>query len=558
MCRLAEVNPGETGCARAAGRREVPVDGIVLESGRERGRRGSMLTGEAVPVAKITGDRVIGGTINGTGSFLMRAERVGSDSLLALIVAQVAAAQRSRAPIQALADRVSAWFVPAVFAAVAAVTFLAWSRSRPSDRRRWGWSTRWRCSSSPVRARSGLATPMAVMVGTGSGARAGVLVRDAEALQRLERVDTLCIDKTGTLTEGKPRVVADRRRAGFCRGRRCWRLGRQRSSARASIRWPTPLSRQRRKRAASPSPTAREFRSVAGEGVAASAPSPRATVVAIGNRDVSCKAAEGRAGADPAGDGAGHCIVAIAIDRKLCRGADLGRSGEEANAAAATAAALRAARCVSRLVMLSGDRREAAEAVARAARHRRDFTLGSCRRRARPRRCGASRAEGRTVAMAGDGVSPSAPALAAAAVGIAQWSTGADVALESAGVTLLKGDLGGILRARRLGRGTMRNIRQNLVLAFGFNALAIPIAAGVLYPATGLLLNPMIASAAMSASSLAVVGNAAQAGTGKAVIRDCAQPLALLAMTTKDCPCERRLLLQAQAPRRMRKFVQRP
>ncbi|HXQ49602.1 MAG TPA: heavy metal translocating P-type ATPase [Stellaceae bacterium] len=474
---LLRVRPGE----------KVPVDGKV-EDGHGAVDE-AMLTGEPMPVEKAPGDSVAAGTLNGSGSFVMRAERVGRDTKLAQIVALVAAAQRSRAPIQSLADRVSAWFVPAV-AAVACVTFAAW------------WLAAGAPSTGLVNAVAvliiacpcalGLATPMAVMVGTGRGARAGVLVRNAEALQRLEKVDTLAIDKTGTLTEGKPRVVAVRAAAGFGEDE-LLRLAA--SVERASEH---PLAAAIAAAAALRGlalAEARDFRSVAGEGASATVEGRK---VAVGNRRF-LQSLGVAPGADER-DQAGHTLVLVAIDAR--HAGTIALADPVKPTAAASLAALVADGL--RVVMLTGDRREAAEAVAGA--------LGIAEVSAELSPQGKADAvkhlagEGRSVAMAGDGVND-APALALASVGIAM-GTGADVALESAAVTLLKGELGGILRARRLSRAVMRNIRQNLVLAFAFNALAIPIAAGALYPATGWLLNPMIASAAMSASSLAVVGNA--------------------------------------------------
>ncbi len=481
---LAEVNPGDR--LRVRPGEKVPVDGVVLDGHSAVDE--AMLTGEAMPVVKKNGDKVVAGTLNGSGSFAMRAERVGSATLLAQIVALVAAAQRTRAPIQSLADSVSAWFVPAV-AAIAAVTFIAW----------------WVVAGSPalglVNAVAvliiacpcalGLATPLAVMVGTGRGARAGILVRNAEALQLLERVDVLAFDKTGTLTEGRPRLVAISAAPGFSEDEvlalaAAVERGSEHPLAAAMIE----AARARGLVLAE----AHDFRSVAGEGVAANV---AGRSVLVGNRRYL------EAAGVVAEDGA----VLVAVGAKYAGSLTLA-DPVKANAAA-TAAALRAAGL--RLVMLTGDRREAAAEVARAVGIDEFHAELSPQQKAEAVRRLA--AEGRKVAMAGDGVND-APALAVASVGIAR-GTGADVALESAGVTLLKGDLAALLRARRLSRATMRNIRENLFLAFVFNALAVPVAAGVLYPVTGLLLSPMIASAAMSASSLAVVGNALRLSRAK-------------------------------------------
>ena len=487
---LAEVRHGDL--LRVRPGEKVPVDGSVVEG--QSAVDEAMLTGEAMPVGKAPDDTVTAGTINGSGSFVLRAERVGSDTLLAQIVALVAAAQRSRAPIQSLADRVSAWFVPTV-ALIAILTFLVW----------------WLAASAPalglVNAVAvliiacpcalGLATPMAVMVGTGRGARSGILVRNAEALQLFERVDTLAIDKTGTLTEGKPRLVAIHAEPGFTEDEMLgFAAAVERASEHPLAAAVTAAARARGLAIAE----AHDFRSVAGEGVAAVVAGRN---VRVGNRRF-LQAAGVAAGDDQAAEQAAQTVIMVAIDGK--QAGFLAHADPVKPNAAATVAALREAGL--RLVMLTGDRRGAAAAVARAVAIA-DFAaeLSPQQKAEAVRRLAA---EGHTVAMAGDGVND-APALAAAAVGIAM-GTGADVALESAAITLLRGDLSAILRARHLSRATMRNIRENLFLAFVFNAIAVPIAAGVLYPATGLLLNPMIASAAMSASSLAVVGNALRLG----------------------------------------------
>ena len=493
---LAGVKPGNL--LRVRPGEKVPVDGIV-EDGQSAIDE-AMLTGEPMPVAKAAGDKVTAGTINGSGSFVMRAERVGSDTLLAQIVALVAKAQRSRAPIQSLADRVSTWFVPAV-AVIAALTFLAW----------------WIAASAPalglVNAVAvliiacpcalGLATPLAVMVGTGRGARSGILVRNAEALQLFERVDTLAIDKTGTLTEGRPRIVSIHAEPGFAEDEL---LGLAASVERASEH---PLAAAVIEAAHARGlavADARDFRSVAGQGVAAIV---AGRSVAVGNRqwlqavDVAVRDAP----MDEHAAVAGQTFILVAIDGK--QAGSLALADPVKPNAAATVAALREAGL--RVVMLTGDRRDASAAVARAVAITEFDAELSPRDKAEAVRRLAG--EGRIVAMAGDGVND-APALAAAAVGIAM-GTGADVALESAAITLLRGDLAAILRARHLSRATMRNIRENLFLAFVFNAFAVPIAAGVLYPFTGLLLSPMIASAAMSASSIAVVANALRLGRAR-------------------------------------------
>ena len=475
------VRPGE----------KVPVDGIVEDGGSAVDE--AMLTGEAMPVAKGPGDRVTGGTLNASGSFVMRAERVGSATLLAQIVALVAAAQRSRAPIQTIADRVSAWFVPAV-AAIAALTFMVWALIGAPG---LGLVNAVAVLIIACPCALGLATPMAIMVGTGRGARAGVLVREADALQRLEQVDTLCIDKTGTLTEGKPRVETVVAAPGFDENNMLRLAAAVERASEHPLAAAIIAAAEARGLAIA---TAQGFASSTGKGVAASVEGRQ---VAVGT--ASFLAASGAA-PDALGPrvealrASGETVIFVAIDGKAA--GLLGLADPIKSSAAATLAALRAEGL--RIVMLTGDGASTAAAVARtlgldefAAELLPELKADAVRRLMQ---------QGRTVAMAGDGVND-APALAAAAVGIAM-GTGADVALESAAITLLKGDLAGILRARRLSRAIMRNIRQNLGLAFLFNALAIPVAAGVLYPATGLLLNPMIASAAMSLSSVSVIGNA--------------------------------------------------
>jgi Cu+-exporting ATPase len=480
---LAQVKPGQT--LRVRPGEKIPVDGTVLEG--ESAVDESMLTGEAMPVRKATGDAVAGGTINGTGSFLMRADRVGSDSLLAQIVALVAKAQRSRAPIQALADRVSSWFVPSVVAA-ALFTFTVWTIAGEAP---LGLVNAVSVLIIACPCALGLATPMAVRVGTGRGARAGVLIRDAEAIQRLEGVDTLCVDKTGTLTESRPGVLA----VHAAEGNDADAILRLAASVERASEHPlagaiVAAASSRGLALAEP----RDFRSVPGRGICALADGHR---VVVGSRDFL--ASEDVAVGDLQGEGS-LTEVLIAVDGRFAGSVAL---ADPIKATAAEAlGALHAAGL--RIVILSGDRRETVAAVARSLGIE-EFAAALSPQDKADWIARLSR-EGCSVAMAGDGVND-APALAAATVGIAM-GTGADVALESASVTLLNGDLGGILRARRLAIGTMRNIRQNLALAFAFNTLAIPIAAGVLYPATGLLLNPMIASAAMSVSSVAVIANA--------------------------------------------------
>jgi P-type Cu+ transporter len=480
---LLRVRPGE----------KVPVDGVVTE-GRSSVDE-SMITGEPIPVGKEAGSRVIGGTVNGDGGFVLRAERVGEATLLAQIVRMVAEAQRSRAPIQRVADRVAGWFVPIVVG-VAMVTAVAWFFLGPEPRLAHAIVNAVAVLIIACPCALGLATPMSIMVGTGRGAAAGVLVRNAEALERFEKVDTLVVDKTGTLTEGKPRLVAVLALPGVDE-RDLLRIaaGLARSSEH-------PLSNAvvegARERGIAPG-RGGEFRSVPGKGIAGTAEGRR---VALGNaalfaeQGIDLSAFAGRAEELRAG---GQTVLLVALDGKP---AGLLAVADPIKPTAA--GALRALREDGvRVVMLTGDGRTTAEAVARK------LGIDSFEAEVLPARkreiVARLRAEGRVVGMAGDGIND-APALAAADVGIAM-GTGTDVAMESAGIVLVKGDLRGLVRARRLSQGTLRNIRQNLFWAFAYNALGVPIAAGVLYPVFGLLLSPMIASAAMSFSSVSVIFN---------------------------------------------------
>jgi Cu+-exporting ATPase len=477
------VRPGES----------IPVDGLVIEG---RGAVDeSMVTGESLPVEKAPDSSVIGGTINGTGSLVIRAEKVGADTMLARIVSMVAAAQRSRAPIQRLADTVSAWFVPAVIL-VAIATFVAWMIWGPPP----GFAYALVAAVSVViiacPCALGLATPMAIMVGVGKGATAGVLIKDAEALERLEKIDTLVADKTGTLTEGKPRVVAVVTADGFedatvlSFGASLERLS-EHPLAAAIIASAKERGVELKDAAG--------FASVTGKGVTGTI---GGRAVAVGNaallEDIGVASAELESRADKLRrDGA--TAVFVAVD-----GRPAGVIAIADPVKATTPAALASLRAAGvRIVMLTGDNRTTAQAV--AAR----LGITDIEAEVLPEQKGAVvqrlRGQGRVVAMAGDGVND-APALAAADVGIAM-GTGTDVAIQSAGVTLVKGDLAGIARARALSRATMRNIRQNLVLAFVYNALGIPLAAGILYPAFGVLLSPIVAAAAMSLSSVSVIGN---------------------------------------------------
>ena len=487
---LDEVHPGDR--LRVRPGEKIPVDGVVLEGNSSIDE--AMITGEPIPVEKKPGDHVIGATVNATGSFVMRAERVGAETLLAQIVQMVATAQRSRAPIQRLADRVSAWFVPSVVAA-AIVTFIVWLAAGFGLGHAIVNAVAVLIIACPCAL--GLATPMAIMVGTGRGANEGVLLRNAEALEILEKVDTLLIDKTGTLTEGRPRLAQVIALDGADESE-ILRLA-------ASIERGSehPLAAAITAGAAARGIVLNEtsgFRAIAGKGVIGVV---AGRSVALGNAamfaelGIDVSALEARAG-ELRRDG--QTVMLIAIDARPA-----GAIGVADQLKATTAEAVRALHAEGiRVVMLTGDNRATAAAVAGKAgvdEFRADVLPDG--KAAEVKRL---QAEGRIVAMAGDGIND-APALAQAQVGIAM-GTGTDVAMESAGVTLVRGDLRGIVKARRLSRATMRNIRQNLFFAFIYNVLGVPIAAGVLYPFFGLLLSPIIASAAMSLSSVSVVGNA--------------------------------------------------
>jgi P-type Cu+ transporter len=482
--QVLRVRPGE----------KVPVDGVVLDGASAIDE--SMITGEPLPVAKAPGDRVTGATVNATGSFVMRAERVGSDTLLAQIVAMVAAAQRSRAPIQKLADTVSGWFVPAVVA-VAVVTFVAWSLFGPAPAMAFALLNAVAVLLIACPCALGLATPMSIMVGTGRGARLGVLVRNAEALELLEKLDTLVVDKTGTLTEGRPRLVGVAA-AGGISDNEMLRLaaGLEQASEHPLAAAIVAGARERGLSLAAPD----EFNSETGKGAVGTVEGRR---IAVGNAALMAALGIDAAPLAEAADARRHQgdgVMLVAIDGKpagLLAVADPVKPGAREAVAALRADGIR-------IVMLTGDHRTTAEAV--ADRLGIDELVADVLPDQKAAAVARLQEAGRFVGMAGDGIND-APALAQAEVGIAMGS-GTDVAIESAAVTLVKGDLGGIVRARRLSRATMRNIRQNLFFAFVFNALAVPIAAGACYPAFGLLLNPMIASAAMSLSSLTVVSNA--------------------------------------------------
>ncbi|MGE0564909.1 MAG: heavy metal translocating P-type ATPase, partial [Pseudolabrys sp.] len=473
---------------------KVPVDGTLIE-GRSALDE-SMVTGESMPVTKSENDRVIGGTLNKSGGFVMRADKIGRDTLLSQIVQMVANAQRSRAPIQRLADQVSGWFVPAVIA-VALVAFAAWATFGPEPRFAFGLVAAVSVLIIACPCALGLATPMSIMVGVGRGAQVGVLIRNAEALERMEKVDTLVVDKTGTLTEGKPAVVGimvvdNGDENELLRLAASLERGSEHPLATAIV-----AAAAERKL---PLANVRGFDSPAGKGVVGMVDGKR---LALGNAaflkelgiDTALLAddAERRRG-----DGA--TVVFLAVNGQIAAAIAIADPVKETTPAALKALSEEGLR----VVMLTGDNRTTAKAVADR------LGITEVEAEVLPDQKSAVveklRREGRIVAMAGDGVND-APALAAADVGIAM-GTGSDVAIESAGVTLLKGDLTGIVRARRLSQAAMRNIRQNLFFAFVYNAAGVPIAAGALYPVFGLLLSPMVAAAAMALSSVSVVGNA--------------------------------------------------
>jgi Cu+-exporting ATPase len=478
------VRPGE----------RVPVDGVVLEGKSTCDE--SMVTGEPIPVEKSPGSRVTGGTVNATGQFVMRAERVGSDTLLAQIVRMVSEAQRSRAPIQRLADSVSAWFVPIVII-VAVVTFVVWSQFGPEPRLAHALVNAVAVLIIACPCALGLATPMSIMVGTGRGAEAGVLIRNAEALEILEKITTLVIDKTGTLTEGRPRLVTLSAENGVDE--------RQLIQLAASLENVSehPLAAavvEGARERGVPLTTVRDFESLTGQGVVGTVDG---RTVAIGNRtlleSLSISSGPMKAHADELRR-QGQTVMFVAVDGRAA--GLIGVADPIKDSAVEAVKALHAEGI--RVVMLTGDNRTTAEAVARVV------GIDQIEADVLPEQKAAVvkdlQSKGERVAMAGDGIND-APALAQAHVGIAM-GTGTDVAMESAGVTLVKGDLRGIVRARRLSRNTMGNIRHNLFFAFIYNVAGVPVAAGILYPWFGLLLSPMIASAAMTFSSVSVIANA--------------------------------------------------
>ena len=489
---LADVQAGDVLRVRPGDR--IPVDGVVTD-GRSAVDE-SMISGEPIPIEKEVGSPVVGATVNGTGSLLMRAERVGSDTLLARIVQMVSDAQRSRAPIQRVADRVAGVFVPAVVT-VAVIAFITWSLVGPEPRLALALLSAVAVLIIACPCALGLATPMAIMVGTGRGATGGVLIRDAEALETLEQVDTLIVDKTGTLTEGQPRVETV---AGPLEEGELLRLaaGLERTSEHPLASAIVKAAEQR----GAVAPVAADFEYRPGQGVVGSVDGRQ---VAIGTAAfLAERGVEVAALADDAARarGRGETVVFVAVDGQAA--GIIGVVDPVRDTAAEAVSLLRAEGI--RVVMATGDNRVTAGAVAArvgiAPEDVHADTLPADKRRI----VAEETAAGRVVAMAGDGIND-APALAEAAVGIAM-GTGTDVAMESAGVTLVHGDLRGIVRARRLSRATMRNIRQNLFLAFVYNGVGVPLAAGVLYPVFGLLISPIWASAAMTMSSLSVIGNA--------------------------------------------------
>jgi Cu+-exporting ATPase len=488
---LEQVQTGDTLRVRPGDK--VPVDGTVIDGASNIDE--SMVTGESMPVAKSNGDKLIGATVNGTGSLLMRAEKVGAETLLAQIIDMVAKAQRTRAPIQKLADVVAGYFVPAVVG-IAVLTFIVW----------WVWGPEPRVAHAVINAVAvliiacpcalGLATPIAIMVGTGRGATAGVLIKNAEALELMEKVDTLVVDKTGTLTEGKPKLVAVQAEAGFDEDELL------RLTASLEQASEHPLAEATVRGAEEKGLTlvkAGNFHSVTGKGVSGEVDGH---TVAAGNAALleSLGISAGKLSQQAERQRAeGQTVMLIVIDGKAA-----GLIGVADPVKESTAEAIRYLHAAGiKIVMITGDNQITADAV--AANLGIDQVLAGVLPEQKAELIKQLQAEGHIVAMAGDGIND-APALAQAHVGIAM-GTGTDVAIESAGVTLVKGDLRGIVRARRLSRATMRNIRQNLFFAFFYNSAGVPIAAGVLYPFFGILLSPMIAAAAMSFSSVSVISN---------------------------------------------------
>jgi Cu+-exporting ATPase len=492
---LEQIQPGDS--LRVRPGEKVPADGIVQDGTSWVDE--SMMTGESTPVEKTPGALVTGGTLNGTGSLIMQAKRVGSDTLLAQIVRMVGAAQRSRAPIQRLADIVAAWFVPAVIA-VAVVSAIAWAFYGPEPRFAHAILSAVAVLIIACPCALGLATPMAIMVGTGRGAHAGVLIRNAEALETLEKVDTLVIDKTGTLTEGKPKLVS----ITPLNNHHETELLRLAASLEQASEHPlaAAIVRAAKERGLVLS-SAADFRSLTGKGIRGMVDG---RVIAVGSAAMIPEGGRDSGQADGLRR-EGQTVVFVSIDNQP---AGMLGIADPIKGTAAEAVRMLHAEGV-RLVMLTGDHRATAEAVARK------LGIDDIEAEVLPDRKAETvkhlQQGGHRVAMAGDGVND-APALAQADVGIAM-GTGTDIAIESAGITLVRGDLPALVRARRLSRATMRNIRQNLFLAFVYNALGVPVAAGLLYPFFGIVLSPMIASAAMTFSSVSVIGNALRLRSAK-------------------------------------------
>ena len=478
---LLRIKPGAT----------VPVDGVVTDGSSSVDE--SMLTGEPVPVEKSNDDRVTGGTLNQTGGFVMRAERVGSETMLAQIVNLVAEAQRSRAPIQRLADVVAGYFVPAVVS-IAVLTFVLWAVFGPPPSLAFALLNAVAVLIIACPCALGLATPMSIMVGTGRGAQSGILIRNAEMLERMERVDTLVVDKTGTLTEGHPQLKrinlqGDWSEVDLLRFAASLERGSEHPLATAVVEAAT----QRDVELTAPS----DFQATTGKGITGEVDGRR---VRLGNRRFLQEAEVNEMDLTEVQGNPGQTQIYLAIDGKFA-----GSLAFEDPIKRTSPEAIRRLQAEGlSIVMLTGDSRAAAQRIGD------ELGIGDIRAELLPADKAAAvtalQAEGRVVAMAGDGVND-APALAQADIGIAMGS-GSDVALESAGITLVRGDLGGILRARRLSRMTMRNIRQNLFFAFAYNSIGVPIAAGILFPFFGLLLSPMFAAAAMSLSSVSVIANA--------------------------------------------------
>jgi Cu+-exporting ATPase len=488
---LLRVRPGE----------KVPVDGELTEGKGNVDE--SMVTGEPIPVAKSVGSKVTAGTLNQTGGFVMRAEKVGADTLLSQIVHMVAAAQRSRAPIQRMADQVAGWFVPIVIL-VAVLTFVAWLIWGPSPAFSYALITAVAVLIIACPCALGLATPMSIMVGVGQGAQHGVLIRDAEALERMEKVDTLVVDKTGTLTEGRPKVVHVEPTQGFTADQVLQRLASVERASEHPLALAIVNDALERKLTLAP---VIDFDSPVGKGVVGNVGGQRVvsgSAKFLAEHDIDVSALDASAEAQRA---KAATVIFVGLGGRLA-----GFVAIADPIKSSTPQALQALKAAGvRIVMLTGDGRTTAEAVGRQLGI--DEVVADVFPEDKASVVHRLKSEGRVVAMAGDGVND-APALAAAEVGIAM-GTGTDVAMESSGMTLLKGDLMGIVRARTLSHSTMRNIRQNLFLSFAYNVAGIPLAAGVLYPFFGWLLSPVIAAAAMALSSVSVIGNALRLRTVK-------------------------------------------